>query len=309
MRRAPLQIRSSRASRATPLPALPGAPIEPGPADQLAPATPPTPLAPRAPFPRIAYRPLDPRAPATPPAPAPQESSTAIPSDTILIADDDPRLRRLVRLTLERAGWPVQEAATGAETLDAALAEPPPALVLLDVVLPDIDGFDVLRRLRESSAIPVVMLSGLDAEDDRVTGLDLGADDYIAKPFGVRELVARVRATLRRVSPQRAAPDRVSLGPLSLDLAMRRAEHQGATLDLTPIEFDLLSELALHQGRVLLPADLLRAVWGPSYTDDRTLLRTAVWRLRKKLNRAGLPAQLVQTVPRVGYTLNPPPHH
>ena len=150
------------------------------------------------------------------------------------------------------------------------------------------------------------MLSGLDAEDDRVTGLDLGADDYIAKPFGVRELVARVRATLRRASPGAPAPERLSLGPLSLDLAMRRAEHQGDPLPLTPIEFDLLSELALHRGRVLLPADILRAVWGPSYIDDRSLLRTAVWRLRTKLRDAGLSPDPIETIPRVGYTYRDP---
>ena len=149
------------------------------------------------------------------------------------------------------------------------------------------------------------MLSGL-AEDDRVTGLDLGADDYIAKPFGVRELVARVRANLRRASPHAAAPQHLQVGPLSLDLAMRRAQYRDRPLALTPIEFDLLSELALHRGRVLLPADLLGAVWGPAYVDDRSLLRTAVWRLRRKLADAGLQPSTIETVPRVGYTLQDP---
>ena len=219
-----------------------------------------------------------------------------------------------MRLTLERAGWRVAEAATGAEALAALVdIETPdkprnalPVLLLLDVVLPDLDGFDVLRRLREYSDIPVIMLSGLDAEQDRVTGLDLGADDYIAKPFGVRELVARVRANLRRSSPQAAAPDRLQLGPLSLDLALRRATYAGELLPLTPIEFDVLSELGLHNGRVLLPADLLRAVWGPSYVDDVGLLRTAVWRLRRKLAEAGLSPDPVESVPRVGYTFRQP---
>lgn len=260
------------------------------------------------------------RPPRAPAGPSPANRAVLIPSDTILIADDDPRLRRLVRLTLERAGWRVAEAATGADALNA-LTEPnalsdgdtparthdtPPALLLLDVVLPDIDGFEVLRRLREHSDIPVIMLSGLDAEEDRVTGLDLGADDYIAKPFGVRELTARVRANLRRASPRGTAPDHLQLGPLSLDLGMRRAEYQGQPLPLTPIEFDLLSELGLHRGRVLLPADLLRTVWGPAYTDDRSLLRTAVWRLRRKLNQAGLDPNPVETIPRVGYTFRDP---
>ncbi|MEE9277894.1 MAG: response regulator transcription factor, partial [Dehalococcoidia bacterium] len=138
--------------------------------------------------------------------------------------------------------------------------------------------------------------------DDRIKGLDLGADDYIVKPFGVRELMARVRANLRRSSRHPNAPDTITEGPLTIDFAMRRAVIDGQPVQLTPTEFELLAELALNRGHVMLPADLLSAVWGPAYVDDLGLLRTAIWRLRRKLELNARARDYVVTVPRVGYT-------
>lgn len=222
----------------------------------------------------------------------------------ILIVDDEPRIRRLVRLALEREGWRVVEAGSGAEAVLRA-RDSAPACVLLDIVLPDLDGFQVVAQIREFSAVPVIFLTGRGAEDDRVQGLDLGADDYVTKPFGVRELVARVRANLRRERRGVAAPfagSALTYGPLTIDFPMRRAALDGKPLALTPTEFGLLAQLARHTGQVLLPADLLRAVWGPAYVDDVGLLRTAIWRLRRKLERDVDHPRYVLTVPRVGYT-------
>lgn len=221
--------------------------------------------------------------------------------DTILIVDDEPRIRRFVRMALERSNWDVIEAATGAEGIEK-INDANPNCVLLDIVLPDIDGFEVIRAVRETSDVPILMLTGRDSEDDRVRGLDLGADDYIVKPFGVRELVARVRANLRRSPGGRIEPDAIVYGTLTIDFAMRRALVDEKAVPLTPTEFELLSELAVNRGHVMLPADLLRVVWGPAYVDDVGLLRTAIWRLRRKLEVEGQANEFILTVPRVGYT-------
>ena len=220
---------------------------------------------------------------------------------TVLVVDDEPRIRRFVRRALEQEGWSALEAATGGEALELA-RETAPDCVLLDVILPDIEGFEVLQRLREFSAVPVLMLTGLGAEDDRVRGLDLGADDYIMKPFSVRELLARVRAHLRRSTGRERTPQSLTVGTLTIDLGMRQALVRGQAVALTPTEFALLAELAANQGNVLLPSDLLRAVCGPAYVDDVGLLRTAIWRLRRKLERDASAPEYVVTVPRVSYT-------
>lgn len=224
---------------------------------------------------------------------------------TVLVVDDEPRIRRFVRVALERNGWSVTEAASGASALDS-VHEAPPDCILLDVMLPDIDGFEVIRRLREFSQVPIILLTGRDSEEDRVRGLDLGADDYVAKPFGVRELMARIRANLRRAAARPRPPESFTYRDLAIDFAMRHATLRGERLALTPTEFALLAQLALHDGQVLLPADLLRVVWGPTYSDDVGLLRTAIWRLRRKLEPDPETPRYVVTVPRVGYTLGPP---
>ena len=223
------------------------------------------------------------------------------PGTQVLVVDDEPRIRRFVRVALEQNGWDVLDAANGADAVDVA-REQNPDLILLDINLPDLDDFEVLGRIREFADTPVIMLTGRDSEADRVTGLDLGADDYVVKPFGVRELMARVRGNLRRASDRGDLPPSMTFGDLTIDFSMRRVEIGAEIIALTPTEFALLSELALNQGQVVLPADLLRAVWGPSYLEDVSLLRTAVWRLRRKLEPDTETPRYVVTVPRVGYT-------
>ncbi len=227
---------------------------------------------------------------------------------TVLVVDDEPRIRRSVRLLLEQAGWHVLEAGRGGAAVELA-RDRNPDCILLDVVLPDTDGFRVVETLRRFSDVPILMLTGRDAEDDRVRGFEAGADDYVVKPFSGRELVARVRANLRRAASRPAPPGRQTYTHgLAIDFASRRVEVHSKPVDLTPTEFGLLAELATHAGSVLLPADLLRAVWGPSYADDVGLLRTAVWRLRRKIEpEAGSPRFIV-TVNRVGYTFGVTPH-
>ena len=158
-----------------------------------------------------------------------------------------------------KVGWAAVEAGTGAEAVRLA-RNAAPSCVLLDLLLPDFDGFEVTRRIREFSDTPILLLTGRDSEEDRVRALDLGADDYIAKPFGVRGLLARVRANLRRSGARAAPPERFTADGLTLDFAMRRAEVDGRPVSLTPTEFGLLTELVTNRGAVLLPADLLRSV-------------------------------------------------
>ena len=220
---------------------------------------------------------------------------------SILVVDDEPRIRHFVRTALEHTGWLAAEAASGAEGVQL-VRDLAPDCVILDVMLPDFDGFEVIRQVRAFSDVPILLLTGRDSEDDRVRGLDLGADDYVVKPFGVRELLARVRANLRRVTTRPDPPAHLVLGDLAIDFAMRRVRLGGEPVNLTPTEFGLLAELALSRGTVLLPADLLRAVWGPAYVDDVGLLRTAVWRLRRKLEADPNQPRLIVTLPRVGYT-------
>ncbi len=202
---------------------------------------------------------------------------------TILVVDDQPRIRRYVRMEMERIGWRVVEAADGGQAI-ARARDSAPDCMLLDLMLPDLDGFDVVHLVREFSDVPIIMLTARDSEDSRVRGLDLGADDYVIKPFGMRELIARVRANLRRAADHPAPPSQpFRLDGLTVDFAKHRVLVDNRPVVLTPTEFGLLAELIRHAGAVLMPADLLRAVSGPAYVDDFGLLRTAVWRLRRKL--------------------------
>ena len=220
------------------------------------------------------------------------------------MVDDEPRIRRFVRLILEQNDWEVVDVASGREAVDAARADQPD-LILLDINLPDLDGFEVLRQVRDFSLVPIIMLTGRGSEDDRVVGLDVGADDYVVKPFGVRELIARVRANLRRAPGGAQRPRTLTLGDLTIDFPMRGVRIGDHAIRLTPTEFAVLSELALNAGQVMLPADLLRIVWGPAYIEDLSLLRTAVWRLRRKLEQ-GDGSKYIVTVPGVGYTFATP---
>ncbi len=225
----------------------------------------------------------------------------------ILLAEDEPELRRLVRNELEAAGYQVRCAPDGPTAMQLWAAAPPD-LVILDWMLPGIDGLEVLRRLRQSSPVPVLMLTARAEEVDRVVGLEVGADDYLTKPFGMRELVARVRALLRRQArlTEMLAADRsegsvpLQLGPLEVDPAAHVARLAGAPLDLTRTEFGLLHLLLRNQGRAFSRAYLHDTVWGePAVEGDRSV-DNAILRLRKKLGPLG---DAIETVWGVGYRL------
>jgi DNA-binding response OmpR family regulator len=222
---------------------------------------------------------------------------------TILVVDDDPRMLRLLRLNLERAGYRVATEGDGGAALDRVDLERPD-LILLDVMMPAMDGFTFLARLREFSALPVILLTAKGEERDKVQGLDLGADDYLTKPFGPAELLARVRAVLRRkAQPAEATPSILSIGDLTIDLARRRVVRQGAEIHLTPTEYKLLRELATNRGKVLLHGELLARVWGPEYRDEVDYLWTYVRYLRHKIEPDPAHPRYLLSEPGVGYVL------
>jgi two-component system KDP operon response regulator KdpE len=227
--------------------------------------------------------------------------------DCILVVDDDPLMVRLVRTHLERAGYRVLAARRGQDALDVAATDRPD-LVILDLMLPDLDGYEVCRQLRESSLVPVVMLTARGAQPDTLRGFEVGADDYLTKPFAPAELLARVQAVLRR-SRQGAAADTppvVHCGDLAIDLLRRRVALRGETVRLTPTEFRLLEQLALHAGKVLSHTDLLTRVWGPEYRDDRDYLWAYIRHLRRKLEAEPEHPTLIVSEPGVGYVLDCP---
>ena len=223
----------------------------------------------------------------------------------ILVVDDEQAIRRALEVTLTRAGYRVQTAATAADALATAVLQPPD-VVVLDLVLPDGDGAQVCRDLREWSSVPVLLVSVVEDEAEKVRALDAGADDYITKPFGVDELLARVRALLRRARRGQRLESVIELGGLSIDVPRRRVLAGGEDIRLTPTEFGLLRELAVAEGRVLTHGMLLRAVWGPGYADESQVLRVHTARLRDKLEAHGLPRDTIETVTGVGYRFRVP---
>jgi two-component system, OmpR family, KDP operon response regulator KdpE len=221
----------------------------------------------------------------------------------ILVVDDDPRMLRLLRLNLERAGYRVATEGDGVAALDRVDLERPD-LILLDVMMPAMDGFTFLARLREFSAVPVILLTAKGEERDKVQGLDLGADDYLTKPFGPAELLARVRAVLRRkAQTAEATPSILSIGDLTIDLARRRVVRRGEEIRLTPTEYKLLRELATNRGKVLLHGELLARVWGPEYRDEVDYLWTYVRYLRQKIEPDPAHPRYLLSEPGVGYVL------
>ncbi len=220
------------------------------------------------------------------------------PRQRILVCDDEPQILRALRVTLRNEGFDVQTAAGAAEALDAAALQPPDAAIL-DLLLPDGDGIDVTRRLREWSALPIIVLSAVGEEEPKVLALEAGADDYVTKPFSPRELVARLRAALRRAD---TAPDEplVVAGDIELDLAAHAVRRAGAPVHLTPIEFRLLRALMTRPGRLLTHAALLSEVWGPAYAEDVATLRTHIANLRRKIEPPGEP-RYIRTDAGVGY--------
>jgi DNA-binding response OmpR family regulator len=226
----------------------------------------------------------------------------------VLVADDDPLIQRLVRTHLDRAGFRVLTAADGEEALDLAAAEQPD-LIVLDLMLPGIDGFEVCKRIREFSLVPVVMLTARGEQADKLKGFEAGADDYLTKPFAPPELLARVRAVLRRAQQggSSSAPSVVRCGTLSIDFVRRRVLANDELVKLTPTEFQLLQQLALNAGKVLSHAELLTKVWGPEYRDDRDYLWAYVRHLRRKLEPDPDQPRYIRSEPGYGYVLECPP--
>ena len=223
---------------------------------------------------------------------------------TIVIAEDDPRMLKLVRRTLELEGYRVLPASDGRQALDLALGQSVD-LVLLDVMMPEMDGFTVAQKIRATSPVPILMLTARAAEADIVHGLDSGADDYLLKPFGADELAARVRALLRRAQQSEGPPiASVVIGEdLTVDLTGRRVHRDGAEIMLTPTEFRLLALLASHRGKVLTHEMLLEQVWGPEWRGELHQLRVYIARLRQKIEPDPANPRYLLTRPGFGYTV------
>jgi DNA-binding response OmpR family regulator len=222
----------------------------------------------------------------------------------ILVVDDEPPIVDMLVYNLRRANYEVVVARDGEEALAAARRHKPD-LIILDLMLPRLDGLEVCRALRREQDVPIIMLTARDSEVDRVVGLELGADDYVVKPFSVRELMARVKTVLRRTTARPAAAEDAALraGPLAVDPASREARWDGTALDLTTLEFDLLHALVRHAGQVLTREQLLQQVWGYDYFGDLRAVDAAVKRLRAKLRAAGPQTEPLETVRGVGYKL------
>lgn len=221
----------------------------------------------------------------------------------ILIIDDDPQLRETVTIVLTSQEYDVQAAPTGKEGI-AQVSDRAPDLVVLDVNLTDMLGFEVVREIRRFSNVPVLMLTGRSESSDIVSGLDSGADDYLIKPFKADELLARVRALLRRV-PSSEQPITVAEGQLEIDTKMRITRVRGEQVDLTPTEYQLLLLLAQHPGEVLDHQTLLQRVWGDEYVNDTAYLKVYIWHLRRKLEQNPHDPKIVMTEWGVGYRLAP----
>ncbi len=216
----------------------------------------------------------------------------------ILVCDDEPQILRALRVILRDAGYEAVPAATGEEALDRAAVRPPEAAIL-DLMLPDLDGVEVTRRLREWSEMPILVLSAVGEEDAKVEALAAGADDYVTKPFGPRELVARLEAVLRRARPEAEQPA-IEVDGLEIDLAARAVRRDGEEVHLTPIEFELLRVLVRNRGRLMAHRALLVEVWGVEYEDDLQVLRAHIANLRRKIEPAGEHV-FIRTDPGVGY--------
>jgi DNA-binding response OmpR family regulator len=220
----------------------------------------------------------------------------------ILVVDDEPRYIRAIRVNLEASGYEVLTAQNGRAALELATNEKLD-LVLLDVRMPGVDGYEVCRRIREFLAVPIIMLTAMAENADKVRGLDVGADDYVTKPFSADELLARVRAVLRRVElSERQEPGPIfQAGDLLVDFSQQRVFSCGQEVELTPTEYRLLHELVKQSGRVLLPEHLLKEIWGIGYEGENHLVWQAIHRLRRKIEPEPKNPQYIQTRPGVGY--------
>jgi two-component system KDP operon response regulator KdpE len=220
------------------------------------------------------------------------------PRRRVLVCDDEPQILRALRIVLRDAGFEAMPASTAKEALDVAALHPPDAAII-DLMLPDGDGIEVTRTLREWTKAPIVVLSAIGEEDEKVRALEAGADDYVTKPFGPRELVARLQAVLRRATPEPGEPILRADG-LELDLAAHTVRVDGREVHLTPIEFGLLTALMTNRGRLLTHRALLIEVWGQAYAEDVATLRTHIANLRRKIDAGGA-HRYIRTDPGVGY--------
>jgi two-component system KDP operon response regulator KdpE len=219
----------------------------------------------------------------------------------ILVVDDEPAIQRFLRTVLNPEEFSVHQAEDGHSAL-AATAAVKPDIVLLDLGLPDMDGVDVIRRIREWSPVPIIVLSVREREDDKVAALDAGGDDYLTKPFGVAELLARIRASLRR-SLQEAAEPVCRIGELEVDLGLRRVTVANQEVQLTPTEYDLLRLLVIHGGKVLTQSQILKQIWGTAYLEQPHVLRVNISNLRRKIEKDPSRPQYIVTEVGVGYRL------
>ncbi|MDQ6694045.1 MAG: response regulator transcription factor [Chloroflexota bacterium] len=229
------------------------------------------------------------------------------PTSAILVVDDDARILRLVRVNLERAGFTVNTASNGVvalEHIDLAI----PDAVVLDVTMPLMDGFTLTQRIRELSNVPIIMLTAMGEQSQKLRGLDLGADDYLTKPFDPDELVARVRALLRRSRPDTPGETQhaIDAGDLHIDFVRRKVERSGEPIKLTPTEYKLLQHLAQQAGKIIPNADILSKVWGPEYRDESGYLWVYVRSLRQKIEIDPSNPQYILSEPGFGYRFNVP---
>ncbi len=218
----------------------------------------------------------------------------------VLVVDDEPQIRRALRTSLEAHGYAVETVGTGDEGVVVAAGQHP-ELILLDLGLPDMDGTEVIRRVRAFSDVPIIVLSVRESQTDKVAALDAGADDYVTKPFGMEELLARSRAALRRRGGEEPAVPVLTFDGLQVDLARRLVTCDGEPVHLTPTEYGLLEALVTNPGKLLTHQWLLRRVWGQGYGTETTYLRTYVRALRKKLGDDASSPELIVTEPGVGY--------
>ncbi len=226
-------------------------------------------------------------------------------NESVLAVDDEPRYLEIIRFNLESAGYRVECAASGEDALKT-FAQGEPDLIVLDVMLPGLDGFEVLGHIRERSSCPVIMLTAKGSEEDKVRGLRLGADDYVTKPFSAQELLARVEAVLRRAHGGREGGERepaVVIGDLRIDQQGKQVTIAGSEVRLSPTEYRLLLCLALNAGVVLSRDELLMQVWGKAYKGEDEILRVALWRLRQKLEQDSSEPRYIVTRPGLGYML------
>jgi two-component system KDP operon response regulator KdpE len=226
-----------------------------------------------------------------------------MPEPVVVLIEDEPQIRRFLRATLSGEGYRLFEVSTGADAL-VEVAQRQPDVVVLDLGLPDMDGLEVIRRLREWSAVPIIVLSARGQERDKVTALDAGADDYVSKPFSAGELLARLRVALRHAAGA-AHEDSAAfkVGELQVDLLRRHVLVGGVEVKLTPIEYKLLTTLVRHAGRVVTHPQLLREVWGPSHDDQAHYVRVYMAHLRHKLEKEPARPRYLLTEPGVGYRL------